>query len=179
MALIRKNKSIDKGPSRNEEIIAKEMRVIDDSGAMIGVMSKFDALNLAKEKGLDLIEVNPNSDPIVAKLIDYGKYKYELKKKMQEAKKKQIIVSVKEVQFRPKIDKHDYDFKLKHIENFIKDGDKVKVCITFKGREVAHPELADPLIDKLVESIKDFAVIDSEAKLEGRRIIIMLSQKKS
>jgi len=179
MSVLRKNKTIDKGPSRNEEINAKEMRVVDESGAMLGVLSKFDALNLAKEKGLDLVEVNPNSDPIVVKLIDYGKYKYELKKKQQEAKKKQIVVALKEVQFRPKIDKHDYDFKLKHIEKFIKDGDKVKVCITFKGREVAHPELADPLIDKLVESIKDFAVIESEAKLEGKRIIIMLSQKKA
>ncbi len=179
MAIVKKYKSNVKGPNINHKITAKELRVIDSDGNMLGVMSTSEALGLAHEKGLDLIEVNPNGNPIVAKLIDYGKYKYEMKKKKQEAKKKQVIVSVKEVQFRPKIDTHDFDFKIKHIEKFIKDGDKVKVCITFRGREIAHTQIADPLIDRLMEAIKEYAVVDSAAKREGRRIIIMLSGRKT
>lgn len=174
-----KGKGSEKGPNINEEISASQIRVIDDEGKMLGVLSRMEALSLAKEKGLDLIEVNPNGNPIVAKIIDYGKYKYELKKKMQEAKKNQVVVSVKEVQFRPKIDTHDFEFKMKHISDFIKDGDKVKICITFKGREIAHPEMADPLIDKILASIIDYAVVDSEPKREGKRIQIMISPRKA
>ena len=170
---------IDKGPKRNSDIKIPEVRVIGDDGKMLGVISTSEAIEMAKEKGLDLVEVNPNGSPPVAKLIDYGKYKYELKKKQQESKKKQTTVVLKEVQFRPKIDKHDFEFKVKHIEKFIGEGNKVKVCITFRGREMAHPEMADVLIAKLRELTSEYAVVDSEPKREGRRMIMMLSPSKS
>jgi translation initiation factor IF-3 len=126
------------------------------------------------KREIDVVEVNPNSDPPVAKLIDYGKYKYEQKKKAQEAKKKQTVVNIKEVQFRPKIDKHDFDFKIKHIERFIEEGNKVKVCIVFRGRELAHPEMADSVIENIKEAIKEIATIENVPKLEGRRMIMQL-----
>jgi len=177
-----KGPQTEKGPRRNNEIRSPEVRLIDDKGEMLGVLKTFEAINIAKERGLDLIEVNPNSQPPVAKLIDYGKFKYEQKKKQQETKKKQIVVLIKEIQFRPNTDKHDFDFKVKHIQNFLKDGDKVKVCINFKGREMEHTEKADPMVQKIKEAVKDLAITESEPKLEGRKIYMMfapasLSQK--
>lgn len=169
----------DKGPRVNESIRDYEVRLIDDEGKMHGVVNTREAIRMAQEKGLDLVEVDPNSKPIVAKIIDYGKYKYELKKKVQEAKKKQIVVTVKEVQFRPNIDKHDFDFKVKHIERFIEDGDKVRVCVIFRGREIANKALGSALITRILETTSAFAVVESEAKFEGRKMIMQLMPAKA
>lgn len=165
----------EKGPKINEGIREHEVRLIDDEGKMHGVTPTRDALAMAREKGLDLVEVDPNSKPPVCKIIDYGRYKYEQKKKMQETKKKQIVVSIKEVQFRPNIEKHDFDFKVKHIQRFIEDGDKVKVCIVFRGREMAHKELGDILVKRIKEFINPFAMVESEPKFEGKKLFMHLA----
>jgi translation initiation factor IF-3 len=169
----------DKGPRVNMSIRDYEVRLIDDTGKMLGVVQTREALRMAEERGLDLVEMDPNSKPIVAKIIDYGKYKYELKKKMQEAKKKQIVVTVKEVQFRPNIDKHDFDFKVKHIEQFIEDGDKVRVCIIFRGREIANKALGITLVKRILECTAPFAIVESEPKFEGRKMIMQLMPAKA
>ncbi|MEI6079530.1 MAG: translation initiation factor IF-3 [bacterium] len=178
MAFEGKFKREDKGPRRNEAIRDHEVRLIDETGQMLGVMQTRDAMQMAREKGLDLMELDPNSKPIVAKLVDYGKYKYELKKKQQEAKKKQIVVEIKEVQFRPNIDKHDFDFKVKHIERFIEDGDKVRICIVFRGRELTHMEMGNALLARIKEATAPFAIIESDAKLEGRKMMLQLAPAK-
>jgi len=165
----------DKGPKRNEAIRDHEVRLIDETGKMHGVVRTSDAMQMARERGMDLIEVDPNSKPIVAKLMDYGKYKYEMKKKTQEAKKKQINVVVKEVQFRPNIDKHDFDFKVKHIERFIGEGDKVRICIVFRGRELTHIEMGQNLLKRIKEATGPFAMIETDAKLEGRKMMLQLA----
>lgn len=163
------------GPRRNESIRARELRVIDDEGNMLGILPKMDALQLAEDKGLDLVEVNPNGDPPVAKLIDYGKYKYEQKKKQQEIKKKQTVILLKEVQFRPKIDKHDFDFKIKNAKKFLEEGNKVKIVVVFRGRERAHPELGDVLVENIMKEIGELGKAESTPKLEGRRMNMVVS----
>jgi len=168
----------DKGPKVNEQIRDREVRLIDGEGKMLGVVSTFEAMRIAREKGLDLIEMDPNSKPIVAKLMDYGKYKYELKKKAHEARKNQINTVIKEVQFRPNIDKHDFDFKLKHIERFIEEEDKVRICIVFRGREIANRSLADSLLTRIKEAIAPYAIIEYEPKLEGRKLILQITPLK-
>jgi translation initiation factor IF-3 len=178
MAFEGKFKREDKGPRRNEGIRDYEVRLIDDTGTMHGVVRTIDAMQMARDKGLDLIEVDPNSKPIVAKLVDYGKYKYEMKKKIQEAKKKQINVVIKEVQFRPNIDKHDFDFKIKHIERFISEGDKVRICIVFRGRELTHMEMGNNLLRRIKEMTAPYAIIESDSKLEGRKIFMLLGPNK-
>ncbi|MBN1114631.1 MAG: translation initiation factor IF-3 [Oligoflexia bacterium] len=167
----------DKGPRINREIHASEIRLIDQDGAMLGIMSVSDALSIALEKGLDLVEVNPNGEPPVVKIIDYGRYKYELKKKQQEAKKRQVNIVIKEIQFRPNIDKHDFDFKVKHIQRFISEGNKVKVVIVFRGRELAHPEMADDLIERIRGMTDEYSDVEFEPKREGKRIFMMLIPK--
>lgn len=179
MAFEGKFKREDKGPKRNEQIRDYEVRLIDETGKMHGVVQTRDAMQMARERGLDLIEVDPNSKPIVAKLVDYGKYKYEMKKKMQEAKKKQLNVVIKEVQFRPNIDKHDFDFKIKHIEGFIEDGDKVRICIVFRGRELTHMEMATKLLNRIKEATAPYAIIENEAKLEGRKMFMQIAPMKT
>jgi translation initiation factor IF-3 len=178
MTKFRSFKKDDSGLRINEEIRVAQVRLIDDDGNMLGVISTKQALEAAYEKGLDLIEVNPNSDPPVAKIIDYGKYKYELKKKQQEAKKKQVNIVIKEVQFRPNIDKHDFEFKVKHIERFIKEGDKVRVCVVFRGREMAHIDLGKELVERIKKATEEYSIVESEAKLEGKRMIMQLTGKK-
>jgi translation initiation factor IF-3 len=168
----------EKGPRVNESIRDYEVRLIDDEGKMQGVVNTREAISMAKEKGLDLVEVDPNSKPPVCKIIDYGKYKYEQKKKQQEAKKKQVVVDIKEVQFRPNIDKHDFDFKLKHITRFLEDGDKVKVCIVFRGREMAHKQLGDILVTRIKEAVSQIAVIESDVKMEGKKMFLQLAPAK-
>jgi translation initiation factor IF-3 len=175
MAQRKSFKKNEKGPNINENIRSSELRLIDEKGEMIGVISTKDALIAAIEKGLDLVEMDPNSKPPVAKIMDYGKYKYEQKKKKQEAKKKQTNVVLKEVQFRPNIDKHDFDFKMKHVERFINEGNKVKVCVVFRGRQMAHVEIGNELIDRIKELTKEYAVPENDPKLEGRRMIMQLA----
>lgn len=149
--------------------------MIDDAGAMLGVMTVPEGIRLAEEKGLDLIEIAPTASPPTCKIMDYGKYKYENKKKAVAAKKKQVIVQVKEIQLRPRTDQHDFETKMKHSRRFILDGDKVKVSMRFLGREMAHQELGMNLMKKVVETLSDVAVAEGPPKMEGKLAHLMLS----
>ncbi len=139
----------------NEEIRAPQVRVIDEKGVQLGIMSTKDALREAEFRELDLVEVAPNATPPVCRIMDYGKFRYEQKRRAREAKKKQHVVVVKEIKLRPKIDKHDFEYKLKHIREFLQEGDKVKVSVVFRGREYEHPEFAYDVLKQIIESTKD------------------------
>ena len=134
-------------------------------------------MKIAEDRGLDLIEISPNAVPPVAKIMDYGKFKYEQNKQQQEAKKKQTIIQVKEVKIRPKTEEHDYQFKLRHIERFLANKNRVKVTIMFRGREIAYPQLGAKILDRIVEELKDQINIDSQPKMEGRNMIMYISSK--
>ncbi|SHN55168.1 bacterial translation initiation factor 3 (bIF-3) [Desulfovibrio litoralis DSM 11393] len=138
-------------------------------------MSRNDALNMAKEAGVDLVEVSSNAEPPVCKIMDYGKYRYEIQKKKQEAKKKQVIVQIKEIKFRPKTDEHDYQTKLNHIRRFIEDGDRCKVTVFFRGREIVHKDRGQAMLERVIEETKDIAKVDQEARVEGRVLHMMLA----
>lgn len=142
---------------------------------MIGVVSRQEALRVAAESGLDLVEVSPNAEPPVCKVLDYGKYKYELQKKKAEAKKNQKVIEVKEIQMRPVIDENDFQVKLKAVVRFLNEGNKVKVAIRFRGREITHQELGMEVINRVKESVTDIAKVDQTPKLEGRQILMILS----
>ncbi len=142
---------------------------------MIGVVSRQEALRVAAESGLDLVEVSPNAEPPVCKVLDYGKYKYELQKKKAEAKKNQKVIEVKEIQMRPVIDENDFQVKLKAVIRFLSEGNKVKVAIRFRGREITHQELGMEVINRVKESVTDIAKVDQTPKLEGRQILMILS----
>ncbi len=151
-----------------------EVLVIDDLGVQLGVMPTREALVLAKEKGLDLVEVAATARPPVCKILDYGKLKYTKKKKSQEAKKKQSVVTVKEIQLRPRTEEHDLETKFRHIAEFLLRGDKVKISVMFRGREVAYAQQGKEMLERVIESVKEFAVPESYPKLEGRRMIMVL-----
>lgn len=142
---------------------------------MLGVLSVTDALALARDKSLDLIEVAPNASPPTCKIMDYGKYKYETKKKMQAAKKKQTVISIKEIQLRPRTDEHDLDVKMKHAKRFLLDGDKVKVNLRFQGREMAHQEVGHKLLVRVTEKLDDVAIVEVPPKMEGRHLFVILA----
>lgn len=159
----------------NERIRVPQVRLIDEIGTQVGVVPTSQALQMARDRGLDLMEVSPNSSPPVCKICDYGKFKYEKKKKDQQAKKKQVVIKVKEVQLRPMTDEHDLDYKFKNIRQFLTDGDKAKITILFRGREVAYSENGYKIMARLVEQMKDIAMIESPAKMEGRKMIMILA----
>lgn len=159
----------------NREIRAPEVRVIDEDGKMLGVYSSFEALRLAEDRGLDLIEIAPTAKPPTCKIMDFGKWKYENKKKAQQAKKNQTVIVVKEIQLRPRTDQHDLETKLKHARRFLMDGDKVKVNLRFMGREMAHQDLGVELLKKVMESLKDIAAVEAPPKMEGRQMFVLLS----
>ncbi|MEK9959269.1 MAG: translation initiation factor IF-3 [Pelagibacteraceae bacterium] len=163
-----------KGPRVNNKIRASEVQLITHDGDNIGTVSINEALERAQEVGLDLIEVAPNAKPPVCKIIDYGKYKYELQKKASQAKKKQKIVSLKELKLRPATDKHDYDFKMKNAEKFIAKGDKVKFTIRFKGREIENMDAAHNLANRIIEDTKKIAKVEQQAKMEGRQMTLII-----
>ena len=163
-----------KGPRVNNKIRASEVQLITHDGDNIGTVSINEALERAQEVGLDLIEVAPNAKPPVCKIIDYGKYKYELQKKASQAKKKQKIVSLKELKLRPATDKHDYDFKMKNAEKFIAKGDKVKFTIRFKGREIENMDAAHNLASRIIEDTKKIAKVEQQAKMEGRQMTLII-----
>ncbi|MBR4110183.1 MAG: translation initiation factor IF-3 [Clostridia bacterium] len=163
----------------NDEIVAKEVKLIDDEGAQLGVMSVADALAVAEEKGLDLVEVAPNANPTVCKIMNYGKYKYEQARKEKEAKKKQKVVEVKEIRLSPTIDTHDFEFKAKNARKFLEDGDKVKATIKFKGRELNNTSFGANVLNKFAESLEDVGTADKEPKLEGRNMMLIISPKNS
>jgi len=153
------------------------VQLIDDTGQNRGVVPFFDALNLAEEAGLDLVEIAPNSVPPVCKLLDYGRFRFNEQKKQNEARKRQKTVEVKEIKLRPGIDKHDYDVKMKAVHRFFEEGDKVKVTLRFRGREMAHQELGYNLLKRIREDNGKFAKVESEPLSEGRQIVMILAPK--
>ena len=166
-----------KGPRANEEIRVPQVRVIDEDGEQLGVLPIEEALAAADGRGFDLVEVSPNADPPVCKIMDYGRYKYVQQKKAHDARKRQKVVEVKEVKMRVKIDDHDYDFKKRHAERFLHDGNKAKVTIMFRGREVTHPDLGRKLLDRLSNELMEIADIEQAPKLEGRNMVMILAPK--
>jgi translation initiation factor IF-3 len=162
----------------NERIRAKEIRVIDENGQQLGVMPPPQALQLARERDLDLVEVAPQANPPVCRIIDFGKYMYEQKKRAHEAKKKQVTIEVKEIKFRPATDDHDYNFKMKHAQEILKDGDKVKATVRFRGREITHKELGAQLLDRLTQDLSECGVIEFRPRLEGMQMTAIFAPKK-
>jgi translation initiation factor IF-3 len=163
----------------NEEIKAKEVRVISADGEQLGIMPIKEALAKAEELNVDLVEIAPNADPPVCKLIDYGKFLYQLEKKAKEAKKKQKIVEVKEFKIRPWIDQHDFSYRLDQMKNFLQEGNKVKITVKFKGRELMHTDMGFELTNKVVNELKDFCEVEKPAKMEGKNIVVVLTPKKA
>lgn len=163
----------------NEEIRAREVRVIDENGAQLGLMSANDALQAAMERHLDLVEISPSAKPPVCKIIDYGKFRYEQQKRDKEARKKQKTFDIKEVKLRPGIEDHDFDVKLKNAIRFLEDGDKVKVTIMFRGRELSHPELGEELLTKMAARLDTMAVVEKKPKLEGKNMIMIVAPKQN
>ena len=155
-----------------------EVRVIADDGEQLGVMDTRSAVRLAREKGLDLVEVAATADPPVCRIIDFGKFQYENKKKANEAKKKQVTITVKEVKFRPGTDDHDYNFKMKHARQWLEEGDKVKATIFFRGREMAHPEIGHRILQRLITDLAEVAMPETMPRLEGNQMHTILTQKK-
>lgn len=165
------------GPRINDEIRVPQVRLIDDAGEMIGIMSAREALIRAYDVGLDLVEISPNAVPPVCKILDYGKYKYEQQKKANEARKKQKVVEIKEIKVRPNIDDHDYDVKMKQMRNFIGEGDKVKVTLRFRGREMAHQELGVKVLERIRNDLTELVKVEQMPKLENRQMVMVVSPK--
>ncbi|MBV1726518.1 MAG: translation initiation factor IF-3 [Eubacteriales bacterium] len=159
----------------NQGIRAREVRLIGAEGEQLGIVPFFDALRMAEEKGFDLVEVAPQARPVVCKIMDYGRYKYEQSKRDKESRKKQHVVSLKEVKMRPNIEDHDFDVKAKNAIRFLQDGDKVKVTLMFRGREIVHPHLGQQILRKLAEQVQDMATVERHPKLEGRNMIMILA----
>ncbi|MBR1915258.1 MAG: translation initiation factor IF-3 [Alphaproteobacteria bacterium] len=165
----------DDGPRINEAIKAKQVRLIDHLGENRGIVSIKEALEIASEVGLDLIEISPQANPPVCKVLDFGKYKYEIQKRKNEAKKNQKVVNIKELKLRPAIDTHDYEVKLKQAKKFLSQGDKVKFTLRFKGRELSANNMGKELLDKIIEDLDLIGKVDQAPKLEGRQMSMMLS----
>lgn len=159
----------------NREIRAKEVRVIDPDGKQLGILPLVEALRAAANAELDLVEVSPKSDPPVCRIMDFGKFKYQQSKKAQEAKKKQAVVHLKEVKLRPKTEEHDLEFKLRHIERFLKEGNKTKVTLIFRGREITHAELGKQMMERIIERTKEWGKVEQPPKFEGRNYIMILA----
>ena len=162
----------------NRAIRAREVRVVDDEGGQLGILSLEEALAAAQERGLDLVEVSPNAAPPVCRIMDYGKYKYQTSKKAAEAKKKAARVELKEVKMRPKTEDHDFQFKVKHARRFLEEGNKVKVTVMFRGREVTHPEFGRRLLEKVTEEIQDIGLVETTPRMMGRFMSMVITPKK-
>lgn len=162
----------------NEEVRCKEVRLIDDAGQQLGVMPPKEAAKIAAEKGLDLVEIAPTANPPVCRIMDYGKYRYEQSKREKEAKKNQKVISVKEVKLRPNIEDHDFQTKARNAAKFLASGDKVKVTIMFRGREITHPELGQELCERFAEELSNVSRVEKPAKVEGRNMIMILAPAK-
>lgn len=163
----------------NENIICPEVRLIGSDGDNVGVVSPEKALELSEEAGLDLVEISPNASPPVCKIMDYGKYKYEQQKKESEARKNQKIIEVKEIKFRPGTDTHDYEVKMRSVTKFLENGDKVKITLRFRGREMAHQELGRELLERVATDIDGFGKIENIPKMEGRQMTMMIGPNSS
>ena len=162
----------------NEQIRDKEVRLIGEDGEQLGIMSAKDAMKIAREANLDLVKIAPQAKPPVCKVIDYGKYRYELARKEKEAKKKQKTMDVKEIRLSPNIDENDLNTKAGQARKFIEKGDKVKVTLRFRGREAAHMGMSKQILDKFFQKVEDIAVVDKPAKMEGRSMIMFLTEKR-
>jgi len=170
----------ERDPTRiNERIRVPEVRLIDENGQQVGIMRTQEALRQAQDRDLDLVEVAPDAKPPVCRILDYSKYKYEQNQKQKAARKHQQQINVREIKFRPKIAQHDYDTKKGHVERFLKGRDKVKVTIMFRGREMAHPERGEMILNRLAEDLGDLAVIEQRPQQDGRNMTMMLAPQKS
>ncbi|AEV69568.1 bacterial translation initiation factor 3 (bIF-3) [Acetivibrio clariflavus DSM 19732] len=161
----------------NEQIRDKEVRLIDVDGTMIGIMSSKEALELANAKSLDLVKIAPQAFPPVCRIMDYGKYMFELSKKEKEARKNQKVISVKEIRLSASIEEHDFEFKVKNAIRFLKDGDKVKVSVKFRGREMNYTDLGQQVLEKFAEAVKEYGSVEKKPKLEGRSMIMIINPK--
>jgi len=171
---------IDKKKFRvNERIRAPRVRLIDADGKQVGIVSRDEALALAREQGLDLVEVAPQADPPVCRIMDYGQFLYQQAKKLKEARKKQTTVEVKEIKVRPKTDVHDLETKIRHIKRFLGDRNKVKIRVFFRGREITKPELGMEVLKKILEAVQEEAQVEMQPRMEGRQMIMILAPKKS
>jgi translation initiation factor IF-3 len=165
------------GPRVNHQINVPQVRLVREDGSMVGVVSTREAISMAADAGLDLVEVSPNATPPVCKILDFGKFKYEEQKRKNEARKKQKVIEVKEIKLRPGIDTHDYDVKMRSIHRFLEEGDKVKVTMRFRGREMAHQELGAKVLDKVKSDLDEIAKVESAPRMEGRQMIMVISPK--
>ncbi|HEV3247282.1 MAG TPA: translation initiation factor IF-3 [Beijerinckiaceae bacterium] len=166
------------GPRANRDIRGvRDVQLIDDSGANRGVMPFFDALKIAEDAGLDLVEISPNSDPPVCKILDYGRFRFLEQKKANEARKRQKVIEIKEIKLRPGIDDHDYDVKMKSVRRFFEEGDKVKVTLRFRGREMAHVELGAKVLQRVKADTAEMAKVESEPSMEGRQMTMVLAPR--
>ena len=163
-----------KGPKANERIRSPQVQVISSDGKNLGTLNTQEAINLAKKEGLDLIEISPNANPPVCKIIDIGKYKYDLQKKANKAKKKQKIINLKEIKLRPVTEIHDYNFKIKNAQKFLQKGDKVKFTVKFKGREMQHTHLGNQLMDRIINDTSKLGKVEVSPKFEGKQIIMIV-----
>ena len=161
----------------NRQIRAKEVQLIGENGEKLGVMSLNEALEKAEDKNLDLVLVAPNANPVVCKIMNYGKYKFEQAKKEKEAKKKQRVLEVKEIRVTPNIEEHDFGFKLKNVKKFLADGNKVRITVRFRGREINNSKAGEVVLNKFIENLEDVATVEKKPKLEGRNMFIILAKK--
>ena len=168
---------VKSGPRFNDLIVSPKVRVIDENGENLGVMYTREAIEQANEVGLDLVEVSPNADPPVCKFLDVGKYRYEAQKKANAARKSQKTQEIKEIKMRPNIDDHDYDTKMKNVARFIDDGDKVKITLRFRGRELSHQQLGMNLLKRVQDDIAEVAKVEAWPRMEGRQMLMVLSPK--
>ncbi|MBV8132554.1 MAG: translation initiation factor IF-3 [Alphaproteobacteria bacterium] len=168
---------IREGPRVNDDIAVLRVRLVDERGNMVGIVGRSEALTMASDAGLDLVEIAPNADPPVCKILDFGKYKYEEQKKKNEARKKQKIIEVKEIKLRPSIDDHDYDVKMRSMVKFIGEGDKVKVTMRFRGRELAHQELGMDVLVRVKDDLDEIAKVEQMPRMEGRQMTMVVSPK--
>ena len=151
--------------------------MIDDTGAQLGIMPPPQALAIAKQKGLDLVEISPTAVPPVCRIMDFGKYQYQEQKRAREARRHQKVILVKEIKFRPKVDEHDYQFKKKHIERFLEEGDKVKATIFFRGREMAHPDIGRRILERLLQDLSEVAIPETMPRMEGNQMHTILTRR--
>jgi translation initiation factor IF-3 len=165
------------GPRTNDEIRNATVQLIDQNGVNQGTVETIAAIKMAIEAGMDLVEISPNTAPPVCKIMDYGKYKYSAQKKAAEARKKQKIVEIKEIKLRPMIDDHDYDVKMRAMQRFFEEGDKVKITLRYRGREMAHQEIGTKLLDKVKSDVAEFAKVEQDARFEGRQVVMVLAPR--
>jgi len=176
---------MDRGAQRqpqvrvNYRIRVPEVRVIGSDGTQLGIMTSQEAIRKAQEEAMDLVEVNPKADPPVCKIMDFGKFKYEEKKRANEARKKQNVVEIKEVKVRPKTDEHDLDTKVRHIKRFLEEGNKAKLTVRFRGREITHPEKGREVLDEIVQALEGLVVVESNPSMEGKAMTMLLAPKPS